>query len=190
MPVLTVDQVTKQYDKILAVNKASFSAGPGRILGLLGPNGAGKTTTIRMITYITVPDSGEILFGDRKVGPWSQERMGVTLWEDRDAYLKNSPVMDFDQLDTPLLMAVGSDDGNVDWHQGIEAYNFARRLDKDFVFLVYRGENHSNRQKPNQVDYHHRQLEWFGHYLKGEPAPDWITEGLSWIDQEKGRAKK
>jgi hypothetical protein len=44
--------------------------------------------------------------------------------------------------------------------------------------------------KPNQVDYHHRQLEWFGHYLKGEPAPDWIPKGVSWIDQEKKRAKR
>jgi len=87
MPILTVDQVTKQYDKVLAVNKASFSADPGRILGLLGPNGAGKTTTIRMIAYITVPDSGEILFGDKKVGPWSQERMGY-LPEERGLYKK------------------------------------------------------------------------------------------------------
>jgi dipeptidyl aminopeptidase/acylaminoacyl peptidase len=121
---------------------------------------------------------------------WSQERMGQTLWENRAGYVDNSPVFDFDKLETPLLMAVGSDDGNVDWHQGIEAYNFARRLDKQFVFLVYRGENHSNSEKPNQVDYHHRQLEWFGHYLKGEPAAGWITSGVSWIEQEKARAKK
>lgn len=87
MPVLTVDEVTKQFDKVLAVDKASFSAEPGRILGLLGPNGAGKTTTIRMITYITVPDSGEIRFGDKKVGPWSQERMGY-LPEERGLYKK------------------------------------------------------------------------------------------------------
>jgi dipeptidyl aminopeptidase/acylaminoacyl peptidase len=119
---------------------------------------------------------------------WSQERMEVTLWDDPEAYLRNSTVMDFDKLDTPLLMAFGDEDGSVDWHQGLEAYNFARRLEKEFVLLVYRGENHSNRQKANQVDYFHRQLEWFNHYLKGEPAPDWISEGVSWIDQEKRRA--
>jgi dipeptidyl aminopeptidase/acylaminoacyl peptidase len=119
---------------------------------------------------------------------WSQERMEVPLWEDPDAYLRNSTVMDFDHLDTPLLMAFGDEDGSVDWHQGIEAYNFARRLGKEFVLLVYRGENHSNRQRVNQVDYFHRQLEWFNHYLKGEPGPDWITRGVSWIDQENRRA--
>ena len=45
-------------------------------------------------------------------------------------------------------------------------------------------------EKPNQVDYHHRQLEWFDHYLKGAEPPTWITEGLSWIDQEAQRASK
>jgi len=87
MPVLSVDGVTKQFDKVLAVDKASFSASPGRILGLLGPNGAGKTTTIRMIAYITVPDSGRVRFGDKEVGPWSQKRMGY-LPEERGLYKK------------------------------------------------------------------------------------------------------
>ena len=56
---------------------------------------------------------------------------------------------------------------------------------KQFVMLVYPGENHGLRKKPNQVDYHHRVLEWFGHYLKGDPAPSWITEGQRWIDRQK-----
>jgi ABC-2 type transport system ATP-binding protein len=87
MPVLSVDNVRKQFDKVLAVDGASFTAQPGRILGLLGPNGAGKTTTIRMIAYITVPDSGEVRFGDKRVGPWSQKRMGY-LPEERGLYKK------------------------------------------------------------------------------------------------------
>ena len=87
MHQLQVQGVTKQYEKVLAVNNVSFEAQPGRILGLLGPNGAGKTTTIRMITYITIPDSGQILFGDERVGPKSQEIMGY-LPEERGLYKK------------------------------------------------------------------------------------------------------
>lgn len=87
MPVLTVDGVTKRFDKVLAVDNASFSASPGRILGLLGPNGAGKTTVIRMIAYIMVPDSGQVTFGGKQVGPWSQKRMGY-LPEERGLYKK------------------------------------------------------------------------------------------------------
>ncbi len=129
-----------------------------------------------------IPETGHFEHG--------QERMEVPLWEDSDAYLRNSPIMAFDQLETPLLMAFGDEDGSVDWHQGIEAYNFARRLDKEFVLLVYRGENHGNRQKANQIDYHHRQLEWFNHYLKGAEPAAWITEGVSWIEQEAKRESK
>ena len=51
--------------------------------------------------------------------------------------------------------------------------------------LVYEGENHSLTREPNQIDYHHRILEWFGHYLKGEPAPDWITNGVRFLDKDK-----
>ncbi len=87
MHILSIEGVTKRFGKVLAVKDVSFTAHPGRILGLLGPNGAGKTTTIRMIAYIMIPDSGRVLFGDRQVGPWSQQRMGY-LPEERGLYKK------------------------------------------------------------------------------------------------------
>ena len=87
MAVLSVENATKQYGDTTAVNRISFEATPGRILGLLGPNGAGKTSTIRMITYILVPDAGTIRYDGRKVGPWSQQRMGY-LPEERGLYKK------------------------------------------------------------------------------------------------------
>lgn len=73
MPILKVEGVTKRYGKFVAVDNVSFEAQPGRILGLLGPNGAGKTTSIRMITFITIPDEGEVRYGDSLVGEKSQE---------------------------------------------------------------------------------------------------------------------
>jgi dipeptidyl aminopeptidase/acylaminoacyl peptidase len=86
----------------------------------------------------------------------------------------------------PMLMMFGDADGTVDWHQGVEFYNFARRAGKeDFVMLVYPGEDHGLRKKENQVDYHRRILQWFAHYLKGEPAAKWITEGQTWVDRKK-----
>ncbi len=57
-----------------------------------------------------------------------------------------------------------------------------RRAKKDVVLLVYGGEDHGLRQKANQIDYHHRILDWFGHYLNGDPAPPWITSGVSFLD--------
>lgn len=85
--MLVVDQVTKRYGTTVAVDQASFTAAPGRILGLLGPNGAGKTTIIRMIAAILLPDEGRILFDGRPVGLWSQGIMGY-LPEERGLYRK------------------------------------------------------------------------------------------------------
>jgi len=87
MHKLVVEGVTKRYGKFVAVNNVSFEAQPGRILGLLGPNGAGKTTSIRMITYITIPDEGRVMYGAEEVGPRSQEHMGY-LPEERGLYKK------------------------------------------------------------------------------------------------------
>ena len=94
-----------------------------------------------------------------------------------------------EQLNTPLLVAHGDDDGAVDFNQGVEYYNAARRAGKQFVLLVYEGENHGNRKRANQIDYHDRIMQWFGHYLKGEPAPPWIDEGVSYLDQQKAKEK-
>jgi dienelactone hydrolase len=114
-----------------------------------------------------------------------QARMDVPYWEDLEAYLRNSPAARVHELRTPILMEVGDADGTVDWHQGIEFYNFARRAGrKDFVLLVYPGEDHGLRKKENQVDYHRRINEWFGHYLKGEPAPPWMTDGMTWLERK------
>ena len=51
--------------------------------------------------------------------------------------------------------------------------------------LVYGGEDHSNRRKPNQLDYQRRIVQGFGHYLTGEPAQPWITDGVTFLDREQ-----
>ncbi len=120
---------------------------------------------------------------DARIFEISQGRMEVPFWEDEAAYERNSPVFHIEDLHTPFLMAQGSEDGAVDFNQGVEFYNAARRAGKDFVFLVYNGENHGFSQEPNQKDYHRRIMEWFGHYLKGDPAPDWMTQGVPYLEQ-------
>jgi ABC-2 type transport system ATP-binding protein len=64
-PAIRVNQITKTYATVRAVDKISFDVHYGEIFGLLGPNGAGKTTAIRMILDIIRPDSGEVsIFGE------------------------------------------------------------------------------------------------------------------------------
>jgi len=122
---------------------------------------------------------------DARIFEISQARMEVPFWEDMQAYIDNSPLHSITKLNTPLMIAFGDEDGAVDWDQGIELYNAARRAGKDFVMLVYPGENHSVRQDANRIDYHWRVLEWFNHYLKGDEAPAWITEGVNFLDRQK-----
>jgi dipeptidyl aminopeptidase/acylaminoacyl peptidase len=113
-----------------------------------------------------------------------QERMVVPLYEDLQAYIDSSAVFNAHNMTVPLLLEVGDSDGTVAWHQGIELYNIARRARKQVVMLAYMGEDHGLRQKKNQADYQRRILAWFGHYLKGEPAERWITEGQSFLERE------
>ncbi|MBI4711764.1 MAG: ABC transporter ATP-binding protein, partial [Planctomycetes bacterium] len=58
--MITVENLTKQYAGVSAVDDISFSVDKGDILGFLGPNGAGKTTTMRMLTSFLAPTSGKI----------------------------------------------------------------------------------------------------------------------------------
>jgi ABC-2 type transport system ATP-binding protein len=56
--MIKTQNLTKNYQGLLAVDNLSFSAEPGEVLGFLGPNGAGKTTTMRMIAGFVAPTSG------------------------------------------------------------------------------------------------------------------------------------
>ena len=114
-----------------------------------------------------------------------QERMQVSLWEDPQAYIRNSTVFAIDSLQTPLLLEEGDADGNVNYWQSTELYNFGRRLGKQVVYLIYNDENHGVARPESQMDYARRQLEWFGHFLKGEPAADWIMHGESYLTRQK-----
>jgi dipeptidyl aminopeptidase/acylaminoacyl peptidase len=114
-----------------------------------------------------------------------QQRMEVPLWEDLPAYIRNSAVFNVQNMTTPLLIEVGDSDGTVFFHQGVELYNIARRAKKEVVLIEYAGEDHPLRKKPDQIDYQRRIFAWFGHYLKGEPAPGWISDGESYLDRQR-----
>src|SRR4030065_873871 len=58
MNILEVDQLTKKYGDLTAVDRVSFSVHDGEIFGFLGPNGAGKTTTINLLTGLARATSG------------------------------------------------------------------------------------------------------------------------------------
>jgi len=62
---ITLQQVSKSYSGVKAVDKISIDIKKGQVHGLIGPNGAGKSTVINMIAGIYVPDNGRVLIGDK-----------------------------------------------------------------------------------------------------------------------------
>uniref|UniRef100_UPI0040480B79 prolyl oligopeptidase family serine peptidase n=1 Tax=Algoriphagus sp. TaxID=1872435 RepID=UPI0040480B79 len=118
----------------------------------------------------------------------TQSRIGGTLWEKPLYYLENSPLFTLDRVKTPVLIMHNDADGAVPWYQGIEMFMGLKRLNKPAWLLQYNGEDHNLVQRKNSKDLSIRLSQFFDHYLKGAPAPLWMTEGLPAI--EKGRTLK
>ncbi len=62
-----IDNVTKTFDELIAVNQVSLRVEQGQTLGLIGPNGAGKTTLLRIISTLARPDRGDVRIQGRSV---------------------------------------------------------------------------------------------------------------------------
>jgi ABC-2 type transport system ATP-binding protein len=74
--MLEIKDLSKRYGDVVALDGASFSAQPGRIVGFLGPNGAGKTTTMRCIFGLARPDRGETLWKGKTIDRVTRLRFG------------------------------------------------------------------------------------------------------------------
>jgi dipeptidyl aminopeptidase/acylaminoacyl peptidase len=115
----------------------------------------------------------------------TQSRIGATLWQRQDLYLKNSPLFFADKVTTPLVIMHNDADGSVPWYQGIEYFTALRRLGKKVWLLEYNDEDHNLVQRKNRKDLSIRLGQFFDYYLKdGKPAK-WIKEGVPAIDKGK-----
>lgn len=87
MKLIDIQHVSKRFSNHVALDDVSFSIEKGSVFGLLGPNGAGKTTLIRILTQISLPDSGKILFNGKPLQRADIENIGY-LPEERGLYKK------------------------------------------------------------------------------------------------------
>jgi dienelactone hydrolase len=113
-----------------------------------------------------------------------QSRLGATIWEAPYLYWENSPLFTVDKIETPILIMANDQDGHVPWWQGIEFFIAMRRLGKPAWLLNYNGEPHWPLKLPNRVDFQKRMAQFFHHYLKGEPMPVWMKEGVPATEKE------
>ncbi|GAO44274.1 S9 family peptidase [Flavihumibacter petaseus] len=108
----------------------------------------------------------------------TQSRLGATLWENRDRYLKNSPLFRADRIKTPLLILHNDKDDAVPWYQGIELFTALKRLGRTTWLVNYNDELHGISERRNRKDWTIRMSQFFDHYLKGKPAPAWMERGI------------
>ncbi len=74
-PTLIVEDVTKIFGGLRAVNNVSLELNPGEILGLIGPNGSGKSTLINVITGFYKPNEGRIFLSGMDISGWSPNKI-------------------------------------------------------------------------------------------------------------------
>jgi branched-chain amino acid transport system ATP-binding protein len=80
VPLLSVENVTRRFGGIVALEDVSFDVGEGEIVGLIGPNGAGKTTAFNVITRLYRPETGRVVFDATellKTPPTRIVRLGI-----------------------------------------------------------------------------------------------------------------
>jgi dipeptidyl aminopeptidase/acylaminoacyl peptidase len=116
---------------------------------------------------------------------WGQGRMDTTPFHDLERYIAESPVHNVQGITTPFLILHGTEDGAVDWNQGLEYYIAARRMGKEVILLSYPGEPHHLNREENQKDFQIRMRQYFDHYLKDAPAPTWMRDGVPFLEKDR-----
>jgi dipeptidyl aminopeptidase/acylaminoacyl peptidase len=119
----------------------------------------------------------------------TQSRIGGSIWEYPLRFIENSPLFMVDRITTPVLILENDGDDAVPWYQGIEFFLSLRRLGKEAYMWNYNGEAHGLRKRPTQKDYTVRMQQYFDHFLKGAPTPDWMEKGISYLDREQEKEK-
>ena len=113
-----------------------------------------------------------------------QSRIGYNIWDSLSLYIENSPIFGANKIKTPLLIMANDGDGAVPWYQGIEFYMALRRLEKPAWLLNYNGDEHNLSKRPNMLDLSIRMKDFFDHYLKDSPAPEWMEKGRDAINNK------
>ena len=115
----------------------------------------------------------------------TQSRIGAPLWGRALQFLENSPVFWVERVNTPYLTIHNDEDDAVPWYQGIEFFTALRRLGKKAWMFNFNGEKHGLRERDNQKYWTVHLDEFFDHYLKGAPAPAWMTQGVPYLERGK-----
>lgn len=125
--IVSVQDVSKNFRSVVAVDRASFEIGSGEIFGLLGPNGAGKTTLIRLILDLIRPDAGTIEIQGQPLTEAGKNRIGY-LPEERGLYSRQKVLAVLEYLGTLKGVSRERARGNArDWLRRLEIDDLRNR---------------------------------------------------------------
>jgi dipeptidyl aminopeptidase/acylaminoacyl peptidase len=115
-----------------------------------------------------------------------QGRWGFSPWEKPDVYHYESALTHVPEVTQPILIMHGTADPTVSFIEGENFYNALRFNGKEAYLLAYPGEGHGLRGLANRKDLTGRYFEFFDHFLKGAPAPKWMTDGVPYLVKMQG----
>lgn len=118
---------------------------------------------------------------------FGQGRWGFSPWDNPDKYHFESALTHVREATAPFLIMHGTADPTVSFSEGMNFYNALRFNNKNAVLLAYPGEGHGLRGLANRKDLTIRFFQFFDHYLKGAPAPKWMTDGVPFIAKDMTR---
>jgi dipeptidyl aminopeptidase/acylaminoacyl peptidase len=118
---------------------------------------------------------------------YSQGRQGTSPWENPQLYRFESARTHVPEVTAPFLIMHGTADPTVAFQEGLGFYNALRFNGKTATLLAYPGEGHGLRGLANRRDLTIRYFQFFDHYLRGAPAPRWLTEGVPFLEKDLRR---
>jgi dipeptidyl aminopeptidase/acylaminoacyl peptidase len=118
---------------------------------------------------------------------YGQGREGTTPWDNPELYRFESAMTHVREVTAPFLIMHGTADPTVSFQEGLGFYNALRFNGKNATLLAYPGEGHGLRGLANRRDLTVRYFQFFDHYLRGAPAPRWLTEGVPFLEKDLRR---
>ena len=115
---------------------------------------------------------------------YGQGRWGVSPWDNPELYHFESALTHVREVTAPFLMMHGTADPTVSFSEGMNFYNALRYNGKNAILLAYPGEGHGLRGLANRKDLTTRYFQFFDHYLKGAPAPKWMSDEVPFLAKD------
>ncbi|WP_278008906.1 alpha/beta hydrolase family protein [Flavobacterium gyeonganense] len=103
-----------------------------------------------------------------------QYRMGSSMHDNLDGYIKNSPIFSAKNIKTPILIFHNDNDRAVPYQEGQSLFFALRRLGKPALLINYKKEGHTLDIAANRKDWTLKMQQYFDYYLKGISLPDWM----------------